>query len=237
MNSGLKIPQAAGDISANLKQYELESTHINGQESPDLEAVHMEEQIAPKSDSSDVEPSETEFRGADAYFDYKWSDQQFESLNTLILNSCFIDMKTTQCLLQKLPCLQELHLSSNNYSEVNFSTDFSKRSLKTFYFCSNDLCDWKEVAKLGKNFPELESLVISQNRLGDLNSTLEKEQLACVFPYLNCLNLNGLSISSWDTIYQLRSLPALRKLRIKGKYRKKAYTLFCGEYVELNCCF
>lgn len=221
MNTRIKIPQADDKIISHLERVELDSINSNSEKSRDLEAEFLQEKIAPKNETetSDIEPREIEFTKVEAYFDAKWRDHQFESLNTLILNSCFIDMKIIECLLQKLLCLQELHLSANNYSVVDFSSGFSKRSLKTVYFCSNDLCDWKEVAKLGKNFPELESLVISQNRLGDIKSNLDNGELARSFPHLNCLNLNGLAISSWDTIYQLRSFSALKKLRIKGKFQ------------------
>ena len=172
----------------------------------------MKVQIAPIS----IEPCETELNKIEAYFRVKWNNHQFESLNTLILNSCFVDLKTIEWLLQSLPCLHELHLSSNNYSAITFSENFTKKSLRTLYFCSNGLSDWNELFKLGKNFPELQSLVISQNNLGNLNPTLSKSEITSVFPHLTCLNLNGLLISGWDTIYRLGSLPVLKSLRIKG---------------------
>jgi len=107
------------------------------------------------------------------YFDQEWKDLYFcvesprskipivgPNLNTLIINLCFIDLRIVECILDKLKNLNELHLASNNYSKITFSSQFSHESLKILYFNSNELKCWSDVCRLGECFPSLEHLVI-----------------------------------------------------------------------------
>ena len=45
----------------------------------------------------------------------------YHQLKILILNSCHVDLKIIECLLNRLPDLNELHLASNDYSIVTFT--------------------------------------------------------------------------------------------------------------------
>ncbi len=107
------------------------------------------------------------------YFGQAWKDLYFSiesprsktpitgpNLNTLIINSCFIDLRIVECILETLKNLNELHLSSNNYSNITFSSNFSHESLKILYFNNNELKSWNDAECLGECFPSLEILVI-----------------------------------------------------------------------------
>lgn len=109
------------------------------------------------------EESPEEVHLALTYFHREWTIEQneFEQLRILILNSCFLDLSIVECLLGRMPNLSELHLASNNYSCVTFSTEFQMHSVKILYLNNNNFSNWCEIMKFGKCFPNLENLVNS----------------------------------------------------------------------------
>ena len=137
------------------------------------------------------------------------------NLSTLILNSCFIDLSVIECLVDKLENLSELHLSSNNYSAITFSTNFVKPTLKILYFSNNSLTSWSEVCKLGKCFPSLENCVLSENNLANFDASPPHENAKC-FPHLHSLTISMLKINQWSAIDQLREFPQLKHVRIQN---------------------
>ncbi|RMZ94668.1 tubulin-specific chaperone cofactor E [Brachionus plicatilis] len=151
--------------------------------------------------------------------DNQWSPtEKYNSLSTLILNSCFLDLELVESVLKRLPSLSELHLSSNNYETVAFSTSFVKPSLKVLYFGNNYLSDWCEVCKLGQSFPSLEHLVLSENNLRNFRTNcLGDSATNCsLFKNLKILVLNRLKINDWQAIDQLREFPQLKHVRIQN---------------------
>jgi len=149
-------------------------------------------------------------------FNMGWSTQEtFTSLKTLILNSCYLSQKTLESMLIRLPCLEELHLTANNYSNIAFNENFAQNSIKIIYFNNNILSDWSDVFKLGKCLPNLESLILSENNLADLPGDFQTDLVNQSFGKLQTLNLNKLKIQAWTTIDMIRQLPALKNLRIQ----------------------
>ncbi len=132
-------------------------------------------------------------------------------------------MNELQYLLNKLINLTELHVCSNNYEIVNFDQDFSKDSLKILYLNNNRLKNWLEVCKLGKCFPNLETLVISDNPLlANFDDSYEhghkhenKLYTKNSFSNLQQLIMNKVSINDWSIIDQLRKFPQLKHVRIQ----------------------
>ena len=158
------------------------------------------------------------------YFNDEWQNIQLNSLEsnhiasnlqTLILNSCYIDLRHIECLCEKLVNLSELHLSSNNYSCVTFSKNFVKPSMKILYFNNNNLTHWSEVCKLGKCFPNLINLVLSHNDLTNFKPTDSFCNSNC-FEHLQTLIINRLKINDWSVIDQLREFPHLKHVRIQN---------------------
>lgn len=98
-----------------------------------------------------------------SYFHLEWptGNNEFNMLETLILNSCFIDLKVVEILMNRMPNLSEVHLASNGYEIVTFSEGFVKESVKILYLNNNNFSKWSEILKFGKCFPMLEYLVIN----------------------------------------------------------------------------
>ena len=143
-----------------------------------------------------------------------WKDMK--QLKILILNSCYINFSDLQSLLEKLVNLNELHLCSNNYEFVNFDKEFVKDSIKILNLNNNCLNSWLEICKLGKSFPNLERLVISDNQnitnFDDTNEILTEN----LFLNLTSLTMNKVSINDWSSIDQLRKFKKLKHIRIQN---------------------
>lgn len=115
--------------------------------------------------------------------DFKWSN-----LKNLVLNSTQIDWDSVSQILDYSPTLEELHLSLNEYKDVNICKececkcncdnedegkpfcqcprmDYKQRhkhlGVKKVHFTGNPVSKWKEVCKLGYAFPNLEYLVVA----------------------------------------------------------------------------
>ena len=149
----------------------------------------------------------------------EWPD--IKQLRILILNSCYINHNELQCLLNKLINLTELHLCSNNYEFINFDNEFLKDSLKILYLNNNRLHNWSEVCKLGKCFPNLETLVISDN---PHLSNFEDNETSNSFSNLQQLIINKVSINDWSIVDQLRKFPKLKHVRIQNVPLLESYS-------------
>jgi hypothetical protein len=155
---------------------------------------------------------EEKLKSTTDYFAHNWqliSADNYASLSCLILNACQIDLPILECLLQRLPNLSELHLARNSYQSVSFGQDFQKPSVKILYFNDNLLEDWQHVVALGKCFPNLEQLVLSDN-------LIERITDSSVFQTLKQLNLNKTKINDWSSIEKLDEFASLKHLRIQN---------------------
>lgn len=112
---------------------------------------------------------------------------QLSSLRSLVLNNTKLDWYSVENLLSLLPVLEELHLSLNEYTHVLIDTEevqdeeppdectctTYKRSdstssmykktvahdmVKKLHLTGNLIEDWSEIARVGRIFPNLESL-------------------------------------------------------------------------------
>lgn len=112
--------------------------------------------------------------------------KKWEELRSLVLNSTYVNWDSVQEILDHLPCLEELHLSLNDYNNVELHRDETESTcacsenkndncncriyklkhkhkvIKILHFTGNPIQDWKEVCKLGYAFPNLESLVLAE---------------------------------------------------------------------------
>lgn len=175
----------------------------------------------PLTDSINYEKvnQETTLNSALDYFYSEWSleNNVFQQLQTLILNSCYLDLKIVEFLLSRMPNLNELHLSSNNYSCVTFSDEFRKDSIKILYLNNNSFSRWSEILKFGNCFPMLENLVLSDNPLSDFTTCpTSTSNTSNSFQNLEILILNKLQISEWSAIDQLNDFPSLKHARIQN---------------------
>jgi hypothetical protein len=72
--------------------------------------------------------------------------------------------------------LEELHLSLNNYSNVELGDEADMmtsplcyRNVKKLHFTGNPVATWQEICKLGLVFPSLEALVLAKCPLQSLD--------------------------------------------------------------------
>ena len=82
-----------------------------------------------------------------------------------MLNGTRVSWSTVQDLVRLLRNLEELHLSLNEYKNVELGYDKPENrnhTLKRLHFTGNPVEFWCEIAKLGYNFPSLESLVVAE---------------------------------------------------------------------------
>lgn len=128
---------------------------------------------------------------------------KWKELRNLVLNSTYIGWESVQDILDHLPCLEELHLSLNDYKDVSLTTEAcsceeeekndnesqncsspnsnSKHKhcgVKILHFNGNLIEDWNEIRKLGYAFPNLETLVLADCPIKSLNINGETEELS-----------------------------------------------------------
>ena len=141
---------------------------------------------------------------------------QNKSLKTLILNGCFIEFNVIELILKQFPNLSELYLDRNNYSSFQTSSGFLNESVKMLFVKNNGINDWNEVAKLGRCFPSLESLILSDNLLSDFQLCDQNSCLKTLFPKLESLVINNLNIKDWSIFEKLSEFPCLKSIRAQG---------------------
>lgn len=114
--------------------------------------------------------------------------------------------------------LEELHLSRNQYKSIELGCcdagteegeEHSHAAVRKLHFNGNPVGCWEEVAKLGQAFPSLESLVLAECPLRELQQHHTEH-----FPELRFLNLSNTLLASWEDIDHLRLFPELGSLRI-----------------------
>lgn len=92
-------------------------------------------------------------------------DGNYKSLRNLVLNGTRVTWSTVQDLIRLLVNLEELHLSLNEYKNVELDhakADNRNEALKKLHFTGNPIETWTEISKLGYVFPNLESLVLAE---------------------------------------------------------------------------
>ncbi|KAF4519518.1 hypothetical protein B566_EDAN010703 [Ephemera danica] len=147
-------------------------------------------------------------------------------LRNLILNGTKIDWRSVRRLLKMLPCLEELHLSMNQYSNVELGEEkkeeeevWGHKAVRKLHFNGNPVGCWNEVAKLGQAFPSLESLLLAECPLRELQA-----HHTANFPELRFLNLSSTLLDTWEDIEHLRLFPELGSLRITNCPLLEEYT-------------
>lgn len=158
----------------------------------------------------------------------------YKNLQALILNETFLDWSSIAKLIHAFPNLKELHLSSNGYRSVlidvlpeeNHQEIVSAEphtAMNILYFQNNPVKKWCDFCRLGRVFPELESLVIANCPVESLECTSKvcvidngnKNRNVCSFKKLNYLNLNDTKLDHWIEIDRLRRFPSLTNLNIQ----------------------
>lgn len=139
----------------------------------------------------------------------------FDSIKALALNNTRCQWKTVCSILTRMPNLEELHLSLNNYEKIDFEpSDFKHVNLKRLYLCNNPkLTDWEELNKLLIAFPCLEALSLADCAISQIPENLDT---AREWQKICGLNITGWPIKEWPIIERLNALPSLIDLRCRN---------------------
>ncbi|XP_065201611.1 tubulin-specific chaperone cofactor E-like protein isoform X2 [Planococcus citri] len=164
--------------------------------------------------------------------------EHFPSLKSIVLNATHITWTNVTRILKLLPNIEELHLSLNEYNDIDLKDDDGNLiclpSVKRLHFTGNHVSSWSVIRKLGQAFPKLEILVLADCPLTSLStgqpsseqygrsesqsesSEIESDSAHSSFRYLKFLNLNNTLLSTWDDIDRLSGFPSLQCLRVLG---------------------
>jgi hypothetical protein len=107
--------------------------------------------------------------------------------------------------------LLELHLSLNDYSSVP-EYDDPCTTVKRLHFNGNRIEHWEEVEKIGKMFPNLETLIIVENPLLNVERSSENSS----FLSLKCLSLTQTKLTTWEHIEDLKKFVNLKEVKLIG---------------------
>lgn len=139
----------------------------------------------------------------------------FNSIKALALNNTGCQWKVVCSILNRMPNLEELHLSLNNYGSIDLDPiEFKHNNLKRLYLCNNPkLTNWRELDKLLLAFPSLEALSIADCNISQIPDNLDR---AREWRKLCGLNINGWPIKDWSVIERLNQLPSLSDLKCRN---------------------
>lgn len=108
--------------------------------------------------------------------------------------------------------MEELHLSLNGYSTVPECEEFFE-SVKRLHFNGNNIKHWQEVERLGRMFPNLETLMIMENPLENLQRESKDNSLVS----LQALYLTKTMLSKWEDVDSLsRNFVSLKEVKLLG---------------------
>lgn len=105
--------------------------------------------------------------------------------------------------------VEELHLSNNDYTSVDFDPSFSHPSVSRLHLNNNSISQWEEITKLSSAFPGLHKLVA-----GSLPVREIPQQNSDMFPVLSSLYLNNSGLSDWTSVEHLAALRKLSDLSV-----------------------
>ncbi|XP_051157145.1 tubulin-specific chaperone cofactor E-like protein [Leptopilina boulardi] len=103
-------------------------------------------------------------------------DGNYDQLKNLVLNGTRVSWTSVQGLINLLKNLEELHLSLNEYKNVDIDHENQENQnslVKKLHFTGNPIEHWLEILKLGYVFPHLESLVLAECPIASLNLSHE----------------------------------------------------------------
>uniref|UniRef100_U5EXJ5 Putative tubulin-specific chaperone e n=1 Tax=Corethrella appendiculata TaxID=1370023 RepID=U5EXJ5_9DIPT len=138
------------------------------------------------------------------------------------------DGETTSCTCQASK--QNKRNSRSLKRSVSESSAYKKVSahegVKKLHLTGNPISEWNEICRLGRVFPNLNSLVLADCPIRSLNpNTLDNDENNYDntenkdphehFESLVLLNLSNAKINTWDDIDRLARFPSLKNLRVQ----------------------
>ena len=102
-------------------------------------------------------------------------------------------------------------MSLNEFSSVTLSSE-PHLHLKLLQFNGNKIESWHEVQKLSVLFPSLETLILMENPLREL----DEYEPTRAFSKLKMLCLSKTLLDSWDELDKLNMYPSLTEVLLQG---------------------
>jgi len=138
--------------------------------------------------------------------------QMLTNIKSLVLNNTRIAWYTLHAMLDSMPCIDDLHLSLNNFSSIDLNLKKMYPNIKYLYLSGNpELRNWEDIKKIMQTFPCLQGLTMA-----DCNISIINDDFIGHLPHLQSLNITNWPIKSWQCIEKLNSMPKLAKLRCQG---------------------
>lgn len=139
------------------------------------------------------------------------------NLHALALNGVNLSLSTIRKFLANLPCLEELQLSENNFSDLDFfDTSLLSESVSVLHLNASGIQQWSTIIHFLRRFPNLVRLFVAENELDRveevcaITGTRTQDAASC----LRFLSLNNCRIREWNSIENLANLPRLEDLRV-----------------------
>lgn len=135
-----------------------------------------------------------------------------DNIKSLVLNNTRIPWFALHVLLDSMPCIDDLHLSLNNYSSVEFNKTQKYPNIRYLYISGNpELRNWEDMKNLMRTFPCLKGLTMADCNI----SNIPEEEISYLFN-LQSLNITNWPIKSWECLERLNHMPNLITLRCQG---------------------
>ena len=136
---------------------------------------------------------------------------QLENMKSLVLNNTGVPFIIVQFLLNSFPNLSHLHLSLNNYANIDIGPK-KYSNIKRLYISGNpNLKSLPQIINLLGAFPSLEGLTMA-----DCNVDTIPDNLNQLLPKLQTLNISNWPIKKWECLEKLNFLTNLVELRCQG---------------------
>jgi hypothetical protein len=137
-------------------------------------------------------------------------------MTQLVLNGNNVSWPTIVYLVDKMPKLEELHLSTNNLQ--NPTDNLLKHgNLAQLYLSCNPISDFSTVTQnLINSCPRLVLLSLAECPVGTLPDVNDNTETINTVNSLKSLNMSTTAISNWNEVDKLRKFEGLQDLRLQG---------------------
>jgi len=134
-------------------------------------------------------------------------------MRKLVLNGNRVDWSTANKLAGAMPNLEQLYLCANGLQDPVEGLGLAHDNLRELFLSCNVLSDFGAlVCSVGAKCPKLELLSAAEN---PMDGVPDGSQTESSLARVRSLNLSPTSVSTWEEVDRLRSLPSLRELRLQ----------------------
>lgn len=153
-----------------------------------------------------------------------------DSLRSLCLqSSCIANWKVVGEIVHQIPSLRSLDLSFNRLAMPGIEDDELKMEfIESLIINSCGLSDWKNVLAIARMCPALREFSLKQNDIRTIEDSLHS------FPQLETLIISDNSISDFDEVLKLGNLPALMELLVNNNQLTSVKLPRCDYTDRLN---